>query len=212
MIYFEETDKEIIKYEVELDISRLESLKQQIVNNCSAINLNVYESEKEPKNSNNDLIDYHKESTGRFRSCYEGKKEIFKISYGEKNYPELASYIDLILKGNFCQAYDYLKIYTGNTLIKDKVKISYNEIKEKLIDTLNNGIENLNNFALNCYIEQIKLLEKIWDLNQNQQSDMRYYKDVMKCITLTEVDRIDKAAIRRVEGFQGISYTKKNRH
>ena len=31
----------------------------------------------------------------------------------------------------------------------------------------------------------------------------------MKCITLTEVDRINKDAIKRVKEFQGTSYTKK---
>ena len=63
--------------------------------------------------------------------------------------------------------------------------------------------------SLKQSINSLELLKEEIELNKNQVSDNRYYDAVMKCITLTEVDRIDKDAIKRVKEFQGTSYTKK---
>ena len=56
---------------------------------------------------------------------------------------------------------------------------------------------------------RLAAIQETFKLNQNQQNDMNYYNDVIDCIKLKEVDRLDKETIKRVEEFQGISYTKK---
>lgn len=49
-------------------------------------------------------------------------------------------------------------------------------------------------------------------LNEKQENAISYYNAVMKCVTLTEVDRLNKDDIKRIREFQGTSYTKKNKH
>ena len=63
--------------------------------------------------------------------------------------------------------------------------------------------------SLKQSINSLELLKEEIELNKNQVSDKIYYDAVMKCITLTEVDRLKKDDIKRIEEFQGISYTKK---
>ncbi len=45
MFYIEETDDELVKYEVELDTERLSSLKSEIIENCSEKSHNQFKCE-----------------------------------------------------------------------------------------------------------------------------------------------------------------------
>ena len=84
-------------------------------------------------------------------------------------------------------------------------------MKATLRRCLTEPLEKIEIQALKESINSLEALKEERELNKNQVNDKIYYDDVMKCITLTEVDRMDKDTIRRVEEFQGTSYTKKNK-
>ncbi len=136
---------------------------------------------------------------------------MYKIEYDIYKHTPLVMYIDRLLQGDGSVIKE-LKEYKGNTLLAEKAKI----VIKNYIDNIKKEINKEDYIKINAFDiinggENIKIYQKLIELNKNQLSDMYYYDDVMKCITLTEVDRMDKDAIRRVEEFQGISYTKKNK-
>ena len=215
MFYIEETDDELVKYEVELDTERLSSLKSEIIENCSEKSHNQFKCVDKSdlwRLEDKDIRNYKESWLGQIKYFGCPKTDMYKIEYDIYKHTPLVMYIDRLLQGDGSVIKE-LKEYKGNTLLVEKAKSAI----KHYIDNIKKEINKEDYIKINAFDiinggENIKIYQKLIELNKNQLSDMYYYDDVMKCITLTEVDRIDKAAIRRVEEFQGISYTKKNRH
>lgn len=210
MIYFEETDNELIKYEVEINEENLIELREKIINNCSNIIHHRYQYESE--------LDFNMPKGIYFKNYHSRKieepKDYFEtyvIEYDEYMPTPLVNYIDYLLNG-YAQIISLLKDYSLSCNPILLVKQREIELKATLRRCLTEPLEKIEIQALKESINSLEALKEERELNKNQVNDKIYYDDVMKCITLTEVDRMDKAAIRRVEEFQGISYTKKNRH
>ena len=102
-----------------------------------------------------------------------------------------------------------LKKYSSFSHPLGKARESENAVKSTLIYYLNKPLEEIEIESLTQSIHSLSCLKEDIIKNINQKSVSVYYDDVMKCITLIEVDRINKDAIKRVEEFQGTSYTKK---
>ena len=211
MFYIEETDNELVKYEVELDIEKLSSLKVEIIDNCSKISHHCYESDYRLTYNffqNHDIRNYHFTEKRKKKDYFEELRNIYKIEYDEYEHPLIVGYIDSLLKGE-TSVISSLKSYSSFTNPLEKARISENEAKSTLIKYLNKPLEEIKVESLTQSIHTLSRLKEDIIINQNQKSVAVYYDDVMKCITLTEVDRIDKDAIRKVEEFKGASYTKK---
>ena len=210
MYYIEETDDELIKYEVEINEENLIELREKIINNCSNIIHHRYQYESE--------LDFNMPKGIYFKNYHSRKieepKDYFEtyvIEYDEYMPTPLVNYIDYLLNG-YAQIISLLKDYSLSCNPILLVKQREIELKATLRRCLTEPLEKIEIQALKESINSLEALKEERELNKNQVNDKIYYDDVMKCITLTEVDRMDKAAIRRVEEFQGISYTKKNRH
>lgn len=213
MYYIEETDNEVVKYEVKLDTDRLKSLKEEIIEKCSEIDHRCYESDYEPGYDffeTHHIENYHSTKTGKTKEYFEETRDIYKIEYDEYKSPLIVDYIDILINGD-TTVIPSLKHYSSFSHPLGAVRESEKAVKCTLINYLNKPLEEIEIESLTQSIHTLSCLKEDIIKNKNQKSVSVYYDDVMKCITLTEVDRMDKAAIRRVEGFQGISYTKKNK-
>ena len=136
--------------------------------------------------------------------------ETYVIEYDEYMPTPLVNYIDYLLNG-YAQIISLLKDYSLSCNSILLVKQREIELKATLRRCLTEPLEKIEIQALKESINSLEALKEERELNKNQVNDKIYYDDVMKCITLTEVDRMDKDTIRRVEEFQGTSYTKKNK-
>ncbi len=213
MFYIKETNNEVIKYEVELDIERLKSLKDEIIEKCSEISHYCYESDYELTHDflqNHDIRNYHFTETGKKKDYFEEIRDIYKIEYDEYEHPLIVDYIDSLINGD-TSVIPSLKSYSSFTHPLGAARESEKAVKRTLINYLNKPLEEIEIESLTQSIHTLSCLKEDILKNKNQKNVSVYYDDVMKCITLTEVDRIYKDAIRRVEEFQGISYTKKNK-
>ncbi len=217
MYYIEETDDELIKYEVEINEENLIELREKIINNCSNIIHHRYQYESE--------LDFNMPKGIYFKNYHSRKVEepkdyfeTYVIEYDEYIPTPLVNYIDYLLNGD-AQVISLLKYYSLSCNPILLVKHQEVELKATLrrcltepletieIQALKESINSLE--ALKQRINSLAALKENIEVNKNRVSESIYYDDVMKCITLTEVDRIDKDTIRRVEEFQGTSYTKK---
>ncbi|HIR59692.1 MAG TPA: hypothetical protein IAB38_06540 [Candidatus Onthousia excrementipullorum] len=209
MYYIEETDDELIKYEVEINEENLIELREKIINNCSNIIHHRYQYESE--------LDFNMPKGIYFKNYHSRKieepKDYFEtyvIEYDEYMPTPLVNYIDYLLNG-YAQIISLLKDYSLSCNPILLVKQREIELKATLRRCLTEPLEKIEIQALKESINSLEALKEERELNKNQVNDKIYYDDVMKCITLTEVDRMDKDTIRRVEEFQGTSYTKKNK-
>lgn len=211
MYYIEETDNEVIKYEVTINSERLLALKEEIIENCSEISHHCYESDYELTHyylQNHDIRDYHFTETGKKKDYFEETRDIYKIEYDEYDHPLIVDYIDILINGD-TSVIPSLKNYSSFSHPLGKARESENAVKSTLIYYLNKPLEEIEIESLTQSIHTLSCLKEDIIKNINQKSVSVYYDDVMKCITLIEVDRINKDAIKRVEEFQGTSYTKK---
>lgn len=214
MYYIEETDNELVKYEVKLDTERLKKLRKKIVDNLSVIKHKDYETDGVPFPSfftDNDVRNYKATKTGEWKEYFEENRPIYRIKYDIYQHPKLADYIDMILEGNI-NGLIKLLAHKDSYLKEDK---EYREALEDLniefeqeLTKSPRNIDNINKITIKIK----RLRNKENKERKKREIEMSYYNEVMNCLTLTEVDRIDKDVIRRVEEFQGTSYTKKNKH
>ncbi len=103
MYYIEETDNELVKYEVKFDTERLINLREKIVDNLSVIKHEDNETDGVPFSSffiDNDVRNYKATRTGKWKEYFEEDRPIYRIKYDIYQHPKLADYIDMILEGN----------------------------------------------------------------------------------------------------------------
>ena len=212
MYYIEETDTEVIEYEVEIDKEKLLKLREKIIDECSAIEhkkINQVEGLLEPSFfEGRDIRNYKERRIGRKEYFYAPDKDIYEIEYDEYHHTDIVRYIDYLLNGaplGISLLKDYSSSCKPITLLKNSELEEKNTIKKELKKPL----KEMKISSLKQSINSLELLKEEIELNKNQVSDKIYYDAVMKCITLTEVDRLKKDDIKRIEEFQGITYTKK---
>lgn len=210
MTYYQEEKDEVIKYDVILNKEKLTKLRDEIIDNCSKIVHKKYESDIEP-----DFFDvkryrnYSAKKTGRVKEYYGENKDIYELEYDEYIYPKLISYIDMLLTGDFTSAYESLKVYKGEIQEESIEDDNFPEIKQCIEQELTKAEININISMLKALLNKVEEYQNNLKLNQKRKSDMNYYHEVMSCITLTEIDRITKVEVKRVENFYGRSYIKK---
>ena len=211
MYYIEEIDNEVIKYEVKLDTEQLKYLRKEIVDNLSVIKHKDYETDGVPFSSfftDNDVRNYEATRTGKYKEYFEEDRPIYRLKYDIYQHPKLANYIDMILEGNIKGLIKLLAHKDSYLKEEEKYRETLDDLNIEFEQELMKSSRNIDN--INKLSRKIKKLRnKEYKARKNRKIEMSYYNEVMNCLTLTEVDRIDKDTIRKVEKFQGISYTKK---
>ena len=82
MVYYEETENEVIKYEVKIDREKLSILRHNIVNKCSKIKHYCYETDNLPELylfENNDIRNYISRKQEKRKNILKKKEMSMKL-------------------------------------------------------------------------------------------------------------------------------------
>lgn len=205
MYYYKKKGKDIVKYEIEIDIEKLNKLRFEIINNCSHIEhiKNSVTDRMKP-----DIFDYEhirnysEKYIGviEYNDFYSMPEDAYEVEYDYYNHPQLVKYIDTLLKGDTNSIEQIKKVKDENL---DKEQELLNE-QQNIINELN----DINNLDKSKQIRllnknQEKLLEyyKEQELNKNQVPSSKYKNKVLSCITLKEVEIIPYKTVLQVMRF-----------
>ncbi len=197
MYYIEQTEQSLIKYEVNLDRKKLEDFIKIIVNECGEIIHKSYQSSKLP-----DVSDFHIKN---YNFKYLGKQanpttaNDLEVSYYQFDYDEyqdtkLVTLIRSLLAGN-TSVISQLR----NPVAEEKKPQVQNNLKAKLKTLSEQELDDINVEELERVKQELKDYKIYQEKNKNQKSDLEYYSEVLKCIHLKEVAKIE---ILELEEFQ----------
>jgi len=195
----------IIKYKVDLNVTKLKKLKQEMINNCSQITNKTYETIETLLFDSQYVKNYKRENTNK--KDFDTNKDIFLVSYDLYNPPYLVILIDQLL--------------LGNTIVINKIK-KYNEIY--CVD--NSFIqEQYQNLLSSIYGEEdikiygehpdetkkerkkqlLKEMEKLLNMyeTQNKNNDLieGYRLQVLECINLNVIKTISLNMLFDIQDF-----------
>ena len=100
MLYFRKNDEVIEKYQIDFNKEEVETLKEKIINNCSFIKHEEYESDHLPRFAGKIIKNYIHTYTGKEKNYFEETRDIYLYSYDEYKPPYLVKLINQLLNGN----------------------------------------------------------------------------------------------------------------
>ena len=180
MIYFRKNGEVIEKYQISFDKEKIEDLNEEIINNCSYIKHEEYESDYWPKFTDEIIRNFKYIRTGKVKRYFDETRDIYQYSYEEYKPPYLVTLINQFLDGN-PDAIDRILKYdisiTSN--IDDKAQQSmelyYNQliglISFNLIDSL--SISELS--RIESFLE-IELANKVVGNDSKEKSVVKLLK------------------------------------
>lgn len=196
MIYITKNGNIYEKYNVEIDIERLKGLKIEIINNCSEIVHQSYDSYVKPKH----CFDYYrirdyKEKKVGYKEFDEGPDQpIYHFDYLEYKYPSIIKVIDKVLDGDGSELDKLLnpENIEERTTINQKIIEKKEEIDKIDSSSVKEKIEGL---------EELKELFEQLDLNKNQISVKHYCKQLSDCFELTIIAVVSEEKVLQVVDF-----------
>lgn len=204
MYYIEQIDNQLIKYEVELDVEKLKELKKQIINDCGRIEHKSYDGTSDSSEFDYlHVANYSKKKIG----CHEpnddlfySSQDIYHFDYDYYHDTELVSIIDKLLNGETNVIFNLMYKIVGQQPLEYLEQLEQ-EVKNKIVE-LNKEMTTADNMVIVKIADRIKNLssqlkeiEKNKELNKNRKSDLEYYSDVLECVKLEEVARIEVSTI-----------------
>ena len=131
MIYFRKNDEVIEKYQVDFDKEEIEKLKKEIINNCSFIQHEEYESDYSPRFTDEIIRNFTYTPTGKEKEYFEETRDIYRYSYDEYKPPYLVKLINQLLNGN-SKAIDEILTYDISTKssIDDRINLANQEFSK----------------------------------------------------------------------------------
>ena len=201
MIYFKKNDELIEKYQIIFNKEKVEKLKSEIINNCSFIKHEEYESDYSPKFTDEIIRNFKCSLTGKKKDYFEETRDIYLYSYDEYKPPYLVELINQLLKGNTKVIDKILKYDTSTTSnLDDKIR----KLNQEFI-----RIDPENITKKKAKLDEIEELLKTKELNKNQQSIEFYYNELMKLINIVLIDSISVNELNKIEEFLEIKILNK---
>lgn len=201
MICIVEEEKDIVKYEVEINREELIRIQKEMIDKCSRIIHYHYQAEGimgAAYFKNNDIRNYTEILVGT-KQYYDGSDtEIYLRDYDEYYHPLLANYVECLLNGD-TSFLPEIMAYKGNTQVTEKIS----NIKQAMIDELGKPLVNINLDNLVKRTDELRSLQEIEKSNKNQKNDMEYHSKVVGNIKLKEIERLDRKSVESVENFYG---------
>lgn len=193
MLYFRKNDEVIEKYQVSFDKEEIEKLKKKIINNCSFIKHEEYESEYSPRFTDEIIRNLTYTPTGKEKEYFEETRDIYRYSYDEYKSPYLVELINQLLNGN-SKAIDKILNYDISTksTIDDRIDLANQEFNKIAPEDIIKKKEKL---------KELEDLLKTRELNKNQKSIEPYYKKLIDLINFKLIDSILASELNRVESF-----------
>lgn len=197
MFYFRKNNEVIEKYQVSFDKEEIEKLKKKIINNCSFIKHEEYESDYSPRFTDEIIRNFTYTPTGKEKEYFEETRDIYRYSYDEYKPPYLVELINQLSNDN-SKAID--KIFNYDISIKstidDRINLAYQEF---------NRIDPENITKKKEKLKELEDLLKAKELNKNQQSIDAYYNQLIGLIKFDLVDSLSISELGRIESFLEIS-------
>lgn len=208
MYFYDLEGVNVVKYEVNLDINKLNQIKREIINNCSIIEHKSYETTNPIiKFESPYMKNYKSEKTNK--KDFKTKKQIYIVSYDLYNYPYLVKLINELLLGN-TSVIDEIKNYKENFSIEEpSINKEYNRLlslleKEdiKIVGAQESEEEKQKR------IHNLKKLEIL--LTNYQQEKVLYSKNnnieeyklkVLECIKLKKINSISLEVFLDMQNF-----------
>ena len=201
MFYFRKNDEVIEKYQVSFDKDELEKLKKEIIDNCSYIKHEEYESDYSPRFTDEIIRNFTYTPTGKEKEYFEETRDIYLYSYDEIKPPYLVKLIDQLLNGN-SSAIDGILNYDISTksTIDDRIDLINQEFNKIAPEDIIKKKEKL---------KELEDLLKAKELNKNQQSIDIYYNQLIGLIKFDLVDSLSISELGRIESFLEIDLSSK---
>ena len=201
MICIVEEEKDIVKYEVEINREELEKIQKEMIDKCSRIIHYQYQAEgimSADYLKKNDIRNYKETLIGTKEYDDGHDTEIYLRDYDEYYHPLLAHYVESLLNGD-TSFLPEIMTYKGNVRVTEQIS----NIKQEMIEEVSKPLVNINLDNLVEKTDELRTLQEIEKRNKNQKSDMEYHKKVISNIKLTEIERVDRKAVENVENFYG---------
>ncbi len=197
MLYFRKNDEVIEKYQVDFDKEEIEKLKKEIINNCSFIKHEEYESDYSPRFTDEIIRNLTYTPTGKEKEYFEETRDIYRYSYDEYKPPYLVELINQLLNGN-SKAIDKILNYdiSIKSTIDDRIDLANQEF---------NRIDPENIAKRKAKLEEIEELLKTKELNKNQQSIDLYYNQLIGLIKFNLIDLLPISELDRIQSFLEIN-------
>lgn len=193
MLYFRTNDEVIEKYQIDFNKEEVETLKEKIINNCSFIKHEEYESDQLPRFTGKIIKNYIHTYTGKEKNYFEETRDIYLYSYDEYKPPYLVKLINQLLNGN-SEVIDEILNYDTST----KSTIDYR------IDLVNKEFNKIDPKDISKKKEKLKELEELLkekELNKGQQSVESYYNQLIELIKFNLIDSLPISELGRIESF-----------
>lgn len=196
MYLFKKNGEMIEKYFISFNSKDVEKLKCEIINNCSKIVHQEYDSHIEPNYFDYLRIrNFHKsEQIGRYEYTDGPSEAIYHFIYDEYKFPYLVSLIDKLLDGDISALE---KIYHPN------LKHEENDFK-KSIEIASKEADKINNLNVEKKIEKLKEIQILLEnseLNKNCQPINDYYLRLQSLIKSELIGSVSISEILRVKAF-----------
>lgn len=201
MICIVEEEKDIVKYEVEINREELEKIQKEMIDKCSRIIHYQYQAEgimSADYFKKNDIRNYTETLVGTKEYDDGPDTEIYLRDYDEYYYPLLAHYVESLLNGD-TSFLPEIMTYKGNVLVTEQIS----NIKQAIIKELSKPLVNINLDSIVERTDELRNLQEIEKSNKNQKNDMEYHSKVVGNIKLKEIERLDRKSVESVENFYG---------
>lgn len=201
MFYFRKNDEVIEKYQVSFDKEEIEKLKKKIINNCSFIKHEEYESDYSPRFTDEIIRNFTYTPTGKEKEYFEETRDIYRYSYDEYKPPYLVELINQLLNGN-SSAIDGILNYDISTksTIDDRIDLINQEFNKIAPEDITKKKEKL---------KELEDLLKAKELNMNQQSIDVYYDQLIGLIKFDLIGSLQISELDRIESFLEVNLSSK---
>lgn len=208
MYYIEQEDNELVKYEVTIERKKLEKIRDEIIWKCGEVIHRSYKGAGVLRPTSEQmryLENYTMEEAGIQENLGGPNTQLYRFEYDEHCETELSLLIKQLLCGN-TKAIEKIENHTFDSKenIKAKIQQGRKELSEKIQKVLSVDISEIDTDELEKLKKEIKLQQNYMELNDNIKSDLEYYEQVMNCIHFTEIERIDKSLVEKVNAFQKV--------
>lgn len=193
MFYFKQNDNVIEKYQVEFDKEELLNLKQKIIDDCSFIAHEEYETDDRPKLDDKIIRNFKCVDTGKTQEYFYGTSKIYLYSYDVYIPPYLDTLIDELLNGD-SKVIDKILNYDiyDKLILDDQINSLYQEI-------IKLSPENSKERKFKLY--NLEGLLKLKELNKGQQSIEPYYNQLIELISFNLVDSLPISETSKIDSF-----------
>ena len=201
MICIVEEEKDIVKYEVEINREELEKIQKEMIDKCSRIIHYQYQAEgimRADYFKKHDIRNYTETLVGTKEYDDGADTKIYLRDYDEYYHPLLAHYVESLLNGD-TSFLPEIMTYKGNVRVTEQIS----NIKQEMIEEVSKPLVNINLDILVERTDELRNLQEIEKSNKNQKSDMEYHSKVVHNIKLKKIERLDRKSVESVENFYG---------